>query len=321
MAEPINKVKETQIGFLFVHSGQLRQDQVEKILENCIKNLHERHGTKKCDYIVVTVAEKNGIHFGHSYAGVGDKKVFYALIGKNLDGSDRVDYIDDPDYVKKEENEDFDFDEDMNWDDIEDEEEKIPKKKIVLEPLIVPPPIKYTDEQYKKALEVAEAEAIKNNEPFDPKSVPKLGFVKFNNALVTIDSNFINSIYSNDIPYWITEKDLFNHFHRFSEDLTLHTDKATGKKFKYPLIRFTERKKVYGSDGDWRSVSKNGKTGMCKTCEIKFSPLNKDAFFVYNISRRIPFKNKQTGEETILFFSQSKARNRERNVSEYKKKR
>lgn len=99
----------------------------------------------------------------------------------------------------------------------------------------------------------------------------------------SVNQNYMlkNSIYSKRIPSWINEKKIKNYFKIFEKDDRLHIKKH--EKFTYPLVKI-----------------KNS------TVNIIFSNLNPNtATFVYNMARKVYFKDDNSDNEALLIFNQN----------------
>lgn len=275
--------KVSQEGFLFIHSGVFERDQIELNLRTCIKKLN----ITNCDIYVNVVENKDGIKFGHTYAWVSDSRVYNALIGKNLDGTDRYEMIDDENWKPPEDDIDKLLENAKDdWVLLGEIEKRYecPQIRVNLEPLIVPPGIKYTTKQ---------KESLKIDEDF--------GFIEVYPARVTIrtEENKVNAIYSSCLPEWINETILFNTFRKFSRDTEEHVDPKTKRKFKYPKVIVTKNK----NKSKWRTDE------TTLNAQIIFSPLNRNlSFFLINVIKKMKITNPKTNKEELLFFSQAKSR-------------
>lgn len=275
--------KVSEDGFLFIHSGIFDKEQIELNLKTCVKKLD----VGPCEMHVNVVENREGLKYGHTYAWVSNLKVYYALIGKNLDGSDRVEEAPDEGWETPDEDMDELIDEAGNdWALIGEIEERFerPMLQKELEPLIIPPGVKYTDKQREK---------IGGNDEY--------GFIEIFPARVTMrmEEHKINSIYSSCLPKWIDEIFLFNLLKKFSRDKTQHVDPKTKKKFQYPKIVISRNK----SKNKWRSDEESN------NAQIFFSPLNRHlSFFLINVIKKMKVVNPATNKEELLFFSQAKNR-------------
>lgn len=78
-------------GVLYVATGLASRRQVEETFKRAIDGL-----TIPCRFRVNLVLDRDGQRLGHAYVWITSKKVINALEGKNYDGSDRTERIDDP---------------------------------------------------------------------------------------------------------------------------------------------------------------------------------------------------------------------------------
>mgnify|MGYP000185498469 CR=1 FL=1 len=276
--------KVSEEGFLFIHSGIFEKEQIELNLRTCIKKLDKGN----CDIYINVVENKDGMKYGHCYTWVSNSNVYNSLIGKNFDGTDRIEYVDDENWEPPEE----DMDELLekakdDWvllGEIESRYDR-PTIKVELEPLIIPPGIKYTDKQKKEL-----------------KTDQDIGFIEIYPARVTIraEEHKINSIYSSCLPEWVDENILYNIFSKFNKDKTQHTDPKTKKKFMYPRITISKNK----NKNKWRNKESS------LNAQIVFSPLNRNiSYFLINVMKKVKIVNPVTKQEEMLFFSQSKSKN------------
>ena len=280
--------KISEVGYLFIHSGVFDENQIELNLKTCVNILKRLNDTiKDCSIYVNVVENKEGMKFGHTYAWVSDPQIYNALIGNNFDGSERYEEIEDENWkppekplkeALKEANGDWGLESEI------EERYEAPMIKSKLEPLVIPPGIKYTDEQRKQL-------NIENS----------YGFIEIYPARVTIrtEDNKLNAIYSSCIPDWVNEDMLVNFFKRFSNDKMLHRNPKDKKSFKYPKVVISKNT----SKNKWR------KEDNTYNAHIFFSPLDKNlCHFIMNIARKIKLKNPNTKEYEMLFFSQSRTR-------------
>jgi len=282
----MSKISES--GYLFIHSGVLEKEQIEKSLLDSIKYLAENYNKDfhKTKYEINVVMNKEGVKYGHTYAWVDNKEVFHALLGLNFDGSERIEYYDDPDWKPPEKSHseyfaeameaanDFDFDWAADWE--EQQKYVCPQLKRQLDPLVSLPAVKYTPSQIKE---------IENQSEF--------GFMEVFPIKLSYKTGKLNSLFTNDIPEWVSEELLFKYFEKFEKDKTLHIDKKSNKKFRYPIVKIKSKR-------DIREMRRFG--------TITFSNTNKNtATFLINLVKRVEFK--KGDNKALLFFSQSKSKN------------
>ncbi|GAH46640.1 unnamed protein product [marine sediment metagenome] len=81
-------------GVLYVETGLAKRSQVEKAFKDAIDVLDI-----PCEFRVNLVLDREGQKLGHAYVWITSNKVINALLGKDLDGSDLTEMIDDPDWT------------------------------------------------------------------------------------------------------------------------------------------------------------------------------------------------------------------------------
>lgn len=280
----MSKVNEP--GFIFINSGVLDKKQVETTLEYCITKLRKLNpAITDSRYYVNVVESKDGKKFGHTYAWVGSLEVYYALIGKNFDGTPRIKQEEDPNWVPPEE----DYEElmqqaedDNDWARIDEVESMFihPTINVEMEPIIVPPAVKYTEKQKREADDDSD-----------------FGYIYIFPSRVTIrtEENKSNTLYSNSAPDWVTEAMFRNFFAMFNRDTTVYIDKNKNK-ITYPKVVVSEAK-----GKKWDTAGKK--------ITVTFSPLQKYlAHFVFNVCRKIQIKNPSTNKDQMFFFSHMQKR-------------
>ena len=271
-------------GYLFLHSGVLTNSQIEKCLKDASLVLSENFETDfedlKIEINVVT--NREGKKFGHTYAWVNNDNFYNALIGRNFDGSLRYEEVEDHDWEppSKPYNQAL---EEVNgsWAGIADVEDLYtrPTKRINLEPLVSLPGIKYSEEQKEEIKEIDEECEIGFLEIFESKISERLGK--------------LNTIFSDNIPEWITEKMLLDRFKKFNKDSTVYIEKKSKNRFSYPLVKIKTRRHLRETK---------------RFCTITFSPMFKHtASFLINLVKRVEFQ--KGDKKALLFFSQSKSKN------------
>ena len=273
--------KISEPGYLFIHSGPLEEEQVETSIRGAIAYLSENHDPSfvNTQVVVNVVKNKEGKKFGHTYAWIDCLPVFYALVGKNFDGSMRYKEVPDEDWEEPEE----DYDEAIeeaggDWADEAEIDEKYtrPMKRIDLEPIVTLPGIKFTEEQEKEV-----------------NSESKIGFLEIFETKISEKFGKLNTIYSGDIPKWVTVDILLGHFKKFERDKTVYMEKKSRKKFTYPIVKIKSKRDM-GRDR--------------YSCTITFSNMYKNtASFLLNLVKRVDVA--KDDKKVLLFFSQSKSKN------------
>nr|QBK90650.1 MAG: hypothetical protein LCPAC104_01470 [Pithovirus LCPAC104] len=242
--------------YLYIITGVAHKSQLKESLEKAIR----RFGYP-CNYKINFVISKDRIngkesYCGYAYVWLSNTTVAYALTGRELNGSERVEYVDDPDWTPpiKNINELYEdeinkispmssdsnqhisdflrttpcpFDKMTSWADIMDIEEEVQKKtkspkiKKILEPLLELPKYYYDKEQLSHFNENLKKENISEN-----------GGFKIDRAFVRISTDInvkTSTIVGSNIPDWITEEILLEEFSRYV---------TKNSKIKYPLISF-----------------------------------------------------------------------------------
>ena len=273
--------KITEECFLKIDSGLLTHRQISTGVLKIINELNELNETidiessvKDCDFFINVVENKEGEKLGLSYFWVKNKIVYNILLGKNIDGSDRIERIDDPNW--KEPERDYfetmrEAEESGEWGLIGMVEDQYKPNKInkQLPPLYTPVILKYSKEQRDKSNE-------------DEK------LLEFFPMTVKIDADNPkrNSIYSTCIPKWVSEDMLYSFFKRFCKN-TNHKNK------KYPIVDIKEDK-----NKKWTKEE----TSIVK---ISFSSEEKNiAGFIMKLARKVVIKDSK-GRSHFFFFTQS----------------
>ena len=187
--------------FLYMYTGKLDNDRISSLvrkgIDQYIKSTGKNPKERPYRFVVNAVEDKNWEKLGFSYGWIDDLGLFYALTGKNEDGSSRVEYIDDPDYESEEE---IDLNTLEDWGSLA---MSGPQKIRVEHPSLIKVDSYVDEEGTTRTLDFFEASY---------KEKPGMK----------------NEIYSYNIPKPITERFLRNVFQKFSTDNSVH--------FRYPII-------------------------------------------------------------------------------------
>lgn len=88
---------------LYVNTGVAHARQIEAIFQEAIeqaKQMPEIFGPDfECDIKVNVVRRHSGEYMAYAFVDLTNPKLYYALIGCNVDGSERAHYIDDPNWT------------------------------------------------------------------------------------------------------------------------------------------------------------------------------------------------------------------------------
>lgn len=188
---------------MYVLTGPCNTEQVAtamaKIAVEC-----ERLTGHKCFYDINLPIAYDGKPRCCAYMYFSNPEMYWILLGKNPDGSERVEYYDDPEWICPErETKTF-----TNWaDEVEEEELYIcPQLSRPLPPLIDIPPIVLTTSQIEWMTENS------------PETDPTIYRMKFSSAFVVpVEPPYLhNKIVCGGIESWMTEADLKRLFGKYS---------------------------------------------------------------------------------------------------------
>lgn len=160
---------------LYVNTLVAHPHQVDALFIEAIeraKKMPEVFGDDfECDFKVNVVRRHTGEYLGYAFVDVSNPKFYYALIGCNVDGSERVEYIEDPNWVppktvpRAPSDDMIDFSKKFNWaDESMDLQVSPPKIRRELPPLLVLNEYEYDDEQ-KDHLQTEETHGILSVSP------------------------------------------------------------------------------------------------------------------------------------------------------------
>ena len=274
---------------LYIETGISHRNQIEYVLKIAIEKLNI-----PCKFKVNLVTNKDG-YCGYSYIWISSPQVYNALIGKNFNGLERVEWIDDPKWVlpskplndaledlmnKKENN--------LSWSDESERENNIrdmykcPKIKVELEPLIKISGYEYDNEQM-------EYLNIRAKESGDIGSIPDMGYFEIAPAYVSeLEDNLSNNVLlAQKIPNWITSKILKDIFENYASDpKTLCRRKINGEyiNITFPHINIHKNK------------DKN-------SAFITFDPSTNDSRFALLMTRKLEIVDRQ--KKIVLIFNHS----------------
>jgi len=282
----------SQIGYLFIQTGVLCEGQIINCLNGAITEFNKTFNKDipQNQFYLNLVTNKEGKSFGYAYAYIDDKELFNIIVGKNLDGSERVELIDDPDWEppSDDETEALEAAGD-DWGELCEVEKSYECPKIIqkLDPLITLPGIKYTESQLKQVLKDPDLARVQKE---NLQKYP-FGFLEVSEVSLSEKKENLNSIFSKNLPDWVTEDFLFKFFSRFNRDPLIRTKKDKSK-FEYPVVKIKKYREGLGE---------------VKNCSITFSPsYPHTSSFLIKLIKRIEVERK--GKKEMLFFSQAKKR-------------
>lgn len=227
---------------LFVRCDTASVKQIEEVFKSLVNKYNtEFQPETRATFYVNRVENRQGESLGMAFVYITDSKLFHLIQGKNPDGSDRIEYRPDPNWVKSEI---APLSEDASWADMVEyeEAEHCPMIPIVLEPLLTVPPYKLTPEQI--AEKRARIISLNKDKPgFDEKmvDVPDHAFLIVSPAFLSpIDEKFSpNILKAKNVPSWVTPADIKLKFTPFTSNSKTVVDRVVkGRHFKetYPFV-------------------------------------------------------------------------------------
>lgn len=296
---------------LYIKCDCATSAQITEALNESISTYQRTNGVNlNCRFRVNLVENKEGKSFGIAFVFVTNPAVYYMLQCKNPDGTDRVEYIDDPSWIPPVQGESTNesgwssiappvYTPGMSWADISDlqseYDEKVkehelsltcPKIAIQLEPLMRLLPYKLSPEQMeqKRAKIIADNEGKPDFNPDLVKVEPEAFFCVDRAMVVPVDPKYMpNILKSKDIPLWVTKEDLKAQFVPYASDSkTLQERYIKGRKIEesYPFVNIN-----------------NDRVGF-----VIFDPSTHDAQFALHMMKKtfIRKKVKENGKEQLL---------------------
>lgn len=251
---------------LYAEIGDATHEQLQYVIQSIISQLN-----KKCKYRINIVESKSGFRCAYIY--ITNKQVYYAAIGKNLDGTNRVKYVDDPNFIMPsiplevalQKYYTVNTTQSFSWaDDAEELEDienkyKCPKIEIREPPLVNIP-------NYKK----------NTSFPLGPAYVKHIPPNYKPNVLVCFN-----------IPKWMTTDDLKFHFKIFNTYNCNRLSRSDPNKKQFPIISIK-----HDPDGSSKKSS----------VRIIFSDKTNDAHFALLFSKYITITNKYKTESHLCKF-------------------
>jgi hypothetical protein len=236
-----------------------------------------------CSFRINLLEDKNNISLGIAYVFLTNPAVYYMILGKNPDGSDRIEYRDDPSYGNS-----------SNWITITKNNNPKPKIPIILPSLITLKPYKLSPEH----INIKRQKLIDDNKDkklFDSSliSIPEEANFNVSGAFVLpLEDKFMpNILKCKNIPSWLTAQDLKIEFTPYASDSsTMFSRVVKGKTIKetYP----------------WVNINDEG-IGF-----IVFDPSTLDAQFALHMMKKTTFTKNVNGVQktiTLIFYHSYKS--------------
>ena len=276
---------------IFCDTSVATSSQVSECLKNAIEEAENILGYKtNCKFNVNLIVDKDGKYFGFGYIRISEPKIYWMLLGRNPDGSERFEEYPDPNWVSPPnpnegltEEEIQEKNKGKSWIQYAEEEEAFihPMVKNILPPLVTIPGYLYEEDQISHLKELEE-----NIE------IPKNGFFEISRAYATDPPAGMlkNRICSRRVPEWIPIEGFKAIFSSYV------SQESKGKKGKiyvgnkeisdtYPIVNFVDSKK-------------GGRIVF-----ITFDPQTHDAIFCLLMTKKTRIINPNNPEQkTTLIF-------------------
>ena len=280
---------------IFCDTSVATTEQVSSSLKKAIQEAEKILGYKtKCKFKVNLIVDKEGKYFGFGYIRVSEPKIYWMLLGRNPDGTERVEEYPDPNWVKPENpyegltmEEIVEENKNKSWVDLAEEEESLiqPKIKKILSPLVTIPGYEYEPEQI---------EHLRDLEDDPNVEIPKIGYFEISRAYATDPPAGVmkNRICARRVPDWIpleAFKMIFSTYVSKESKGKKTTIKISGKYITdtYPIVNFVETKKG-------------------RIVFITFDPKTNDAIFCLLMTKKTRVINPSNpGQKATLIFTHS----------------
>jgi hypothetical protein len=326
--DQVSHVKYMDTYTVYVESGVATQEQVIGCMKKAIGEAEKILKVKdSCKFKVNLILDKEGKYFGFGYIRVSNPKIYWMLLGKNPDGSERVEERVDPNWkMPTHPNEGLsieqilDKNKNKSWFDISKEDDIFvqPKIKVVLPPLVTIPGFLYDKEQIahlKELQQEEQEEGQEEDELEDPAiiekklqtvnlpDIPNIGYFEISRAYASDpDPGMMkNRLCARNVPDWIpieAFKSIFSFFLSSESTKEKVSVRLGNKDIKdtYPIVNFVE--------------SKNAG----KIVFVTFDPNTKDAIFALLMTKKTHITNpKNPTQKTTLIFMHAFDNQRSRN--------
>lgn len=303
---------------LFIKCGTASAAQIRAAFLESLKEVQSKMGGNvDCRFRVNIIETNEGSSFGVAFVFVSNPAVYHMLLGKNPDGSDRVEYHDDPSWVAPSAGETTNaagwcsipepvISSSSSWFDACEEEEEYeelvraqaqrficPKIPVHLEPLMTLPSYELTPQQI-EAKRMAIISANEGKEGFDPEliKIPSHAHIGIDRAKVDeLPDKFMpNILKCTNVPPWITERDLKSYFAPYASDSSsLQERYIKGRRFEetYPFVNMNNQRVAF----------------------IIFDSSTRDAQFALHMMKKFRLPTKNPDEASVLLFFSHSYRN------------
>lgn len=267
----------------FVKCETATPEQINQVFLSALKKYQDDNNVDlNCRVHVNLVENREGQSYGIAFVFVTNSEVYHMLLGKNPDGSDRVEYRDDPSWQPPKDGESVNesgwatisppvYTKSMSWAEISEADDEYehqlelqkkkleqsknklicPKIPVPLDPLMVLPPYKLNSDQIKLKRDkiIADNQGKKD---FDPSKIeiPEFAYLNIDRAIaVPLDPKFMpNILKCKNVPDWVTKEDIKMQLAPFASDSTTIQERfIKGRKIEetYPFVNINEDKVAF----------------------------------------------------------------------------
>ena len=275
---------------LYIDSGVANSFQISSCLKIAIAQAEKILGRPtNCRFKINLLVNKEGEYFGYGYIWISSPEIYWMLLGKNPDGSERIEEYPDPDWKPpvREKKENLSG---KKWTDLIEEEDAYvqPMIKKVLPPLVTFPGYLYEPDQiaHLKELKMSEMQdKLQQDKSIGDKStgdksteIPPMGYFEISRgyAIDAPPGTLRHRLCARNVPNWIPAEVFKTIFSFYLSD----------RNGKYPIVNFVDSKK------GGRNVF------------ITFDPTKKDAIFTLLMTKKTVMINPKNPKQTVtLIFS------------------
>lgn len=275
------------------------QDQLHEAFQSAFKDaasLSPEYQTR----FIINMVKKKGIRTGRGFVWIFNPKVYHMILGRNPDGSARINRYEDPDWMPPEEKPEPDYNPlapSKSWADMMEEEEEMecPIIEEQLPPLIRVPAIRLTLEQQA-----------------DHEDHPSTVTVHLEAALAhDIESGLSHNVLRSSalLPH-MTEKSIKEEFQHFATSKNMHTIKANkdNRSGRGGKNNTTKGDVVYESYPYVKIVELPTTRGKDRIAYVTFDPMTSNASFAFHMMRHHEYKHRKTGETFVVNYTYAKSR-------------
>ncbi len=291
LSDQKKKIKIDQLTQKIKQFRKLKKDvkKLEQERKKINDNINIDKDLEQCRYKVNLLVTKEGAYHGYGYIRISSSKIYWMLLGRNPDGSERFEEKLDPTWISPEPKPELSISEQIKlknkanktWADVAEDEEKHihPIIRTPLDPIITIPGFKYDENQYSHLKDVA----VEKNE--DPDNIPDTGFFEISRGYAkgAPPGTIKHRICARNVPDWLPIE---------AFRITFQPYVTTSNN--YPKVNFVQTKKG-------------------KIVFINFDPSTIDALFSLVMTKKTRFTHPEDSSlKTELIFMHAYVNNKKR---------